>query len=78
MAILCREMYLTREEIKTQYQKSEKRKRQSHKHTANCHYNIFYLSLTIFFLNAIMVNIMLEIINRLIAIKPKPAILLKE
>ena len=48
------------------------------KHTPNCHYNIFYLSLTIFFLNAIMVNIMLEIINRLIGIKPKPATLLKE
>ena len=48
------------------------------KHTPNCHYNIFYLSLTIFFLNEIMVNIMLEIINRLIAIKPKPATLLKE
>ncbi len=38
----------------------------------------FYLSLTIFFLNAIMVNIMLEIINRIIEIKPKPATLLKE
>ena len=39
---------------------------------------IFYLSLTIFFLNAIMVNIMLEIINRIIEIIPKPATLLKE
>ena len=48
------------------------------KHTPNCHYNIFYLSLTIFFLNAIMVNIMLEIKNRIIGIKPNPATLLKE
>ena len=31
-ATLCRERYLTRDEIKTQYQKAEKRKRQSHKH----------------------------------------------
>ena len=31
-AILCRERYLTREKIKTQYKKAEKRKRQSHKH----------------------------------------------
>ena len=32
LAILFRERYLTREEIKTQYQKAEKPKRRSHKH----------------------------------------------
>ena len=32
MATLCLEKYLTREEMKTQYQKAEKRKGQSHKH----------------------------------------------
>ena len=32
MATLCRERYLTREEMKTQYQKAEKRKRQNYKH----------------------------------------------
>ena len=32
MAILCRERYLTREEMKTQYKKAEKRKKKSHKH----------------------------------------------
>ena len=40
--------------------------------------NIFYLSLTMFLLNAITVKIMLTIINKLIGIKPKPAISLKE
>ena len=48
------------------------------KHTPKCHYNIFYLSLTIFFLKAIIVSIMLAIINILIGIKPKPVTLLKE
>ena len=48
------------------------------KHPANYHYNVFYLSLTIFFLNAIIAKNMLTIINKLIGIKPKPATLLKE
>ena len=32
MAILCRERYSTREEMKTKYKKAEKHKKQSHKH----------------------------------------------
>lgn len=48
------------------------------KYTLNAIKIFFYLSLTIFFLNAITVNIMLVIINIIIEIKPKPATLLKE
>ena len=32
MATLCRERYLTREEMKTQYQKAEKQKKERDKH----------------------------------------------
>ena len=48
------------------------------KYAPNCHYNIFYLSLTIFFLNVIIAKNILTLINKLIGIKPKIATLLKE